>query len=710
MNQYLARITGIILLLSVIGLVLPSNAFAQNLTVTCSSSTTCDPDTSNPLFDTSILWYPTLVENRVIRIVNTSGADQQVSARVANTFTAGDLDTVMNVTITRLSTGLPVFTGTLRQFYESAALNFGVIPDAGDDEYTVTVELPDVGNEYQNRQTGFDLLMDFETEDATDSAGLLSITKTNNALNSTRQQGSAVIYTLKVTAGDSTLNDVEVIDLPPEGIRYRGGSWTASSNLRGNLKGTVVPEPRYSSPGTWKLGTVQPNEVITLSYRADIADGLDPGIYRDLAWAEGDAANGAPVTANITVNNPDPFVGTDVTVVRKPDTETYRVVQRERVRNEDGNVLGASTKKLPKTGVSDIQVVAGIALLLVGAALVFLRKLNLKGVKSVIIVAIFLAIPFLVPQAAFAANLSVRIEQPRSPTNENDFPLGYVVLDRVGRPIQVECQVKKPGQGFSTFALVNVRAGGNSGVCQVNSSVMGGAGLYQFQIIAKAGADIDISEIVTVDYLNVSGPGTPTAYTKDRAGACEYKVRFKTADDSGRTTRVEVYRSSSTTFTADSDTRIENIATTSNKEHSIQSNVSDCSKTYYFAVRAFDQFGNGSDVVGDQEIRVTVVGGTTTGGGTTTTGGGAVAVAGTGNQTNPTAQPTGTGDVQGATEDEEATDSPGEDDVLGAVTGSPLRMPLPSNTTFVIGIALLVFGVILVSYVYIAKKTSRKRR
>ena len=85
--------------------------------------------------------------------------------------------------------------------------------------------------------------------------------------------------------------------------------------------------------------------------------------------------------------------------------------------------------------------------------------------------------------------------------------------------------------------------------------------------------------------------------------------------------KVEVYRSQNTSFNADNSTRIREFAMGSNTEMSfVDSAPGNCQNEYYYAVRAFNAYGNGSGIVGDSLITVTTTGGTSTTYTTTETG------------------------------------------------------------------------------------------
>lgn len=234
-----------------------------------------------------------------------------------------------------------------------------------------------------------------------------------------------------------------------------------------------------------------------------------------------------------------------------------------------------------------------------------------------------------------ASDLSIRMEQPKSPTNQDTFDITFVTLDIQGRAITVKCFKKGPSDGaFIQFGSdINIGSGGNTGKCAVNSSIINTSGTYQFNVQAQAGGDLTTSSTYGVDF-NTGGPGTPTNFGKERLNPCEYKISYRSANDSGKTVKVELYRSDSQSFTADSGTRVNSHAIGSDTADSFNDFIPDCSKNYFYVVRAFDSFGNGSGLEGDSSI--TVVEGSTTISETKTGGG---------SQSNVGAIPVGEGEV-----------------------------------------------------------------
>lgn len=209
-------------------------------------------------------------------------------------------------------------------------------------------------------------------------------------------------------------------------------------------------------------------------------------------------------------------------------------------------------------------------------------------------------------EAVSASTLSIRLEEPISPTNDSEFKINFVTLNTENKAVTVKCFKKGPTEAdFSQFGSdIALTSGGNTGNCGVNSAIINSVGTYQFYTTAQTDADSATSSTVTVDYKS-GAPGTPGNYSKEEISDCEYKINFKTAQDNGQTSRVEIYMSTLTSFPADSGTRVGEVGIGSDQAGSFRKVVSECDKTYYFAIRAFDQAGNGSAVVGDTTTIVT---------------------------------------------------------------------------------------------------------
>ena len=303
-----------------------------------------------------------------------------------------------------------------------------------------------------------------------------------------------------------------------------------------------------------------------------------------------------------------------------------------------------------------------------------------------------LAFVFVLTGQVFAADLSVKIETPKSPSRENNFKIGFVTLDIQGRSVTVKCLKKGPSDGgFSQFGSDFVfAAGGNSGNCEVSSSIISSQGTYEFKVSAVVGAETVESSTVSVAYSSDS-PGTPS-YSKEQSSSCDYKIKFKTADD-GRTSKVKIYRSTETSFTAYSCTEVGTVSIGPNLEGSFTNIVPDCSKNYYFAIRAFDDAGNASGVAGDSVVTVVTTTTTTTQTSPTTVLAGAIPVSGS---------QVGAGEILG-----EATEegTQGIEGILGeeatpGVEISPAPAPVAGPFANLFSLKNIIIGLILILVVY----------
>ncbi|PIR43421.1 hypothetical protein COV24_02675 [candidate division WWE3 bacterium CG10_big_fil_rev_8_21_14_0_10_32_10] len=451
------------------------------------------------------------------------------------------------------------------------------------------------GNEFQEAKLVFDFDLSFECGEEPVQTTLF-LSKSNDATTD-KHTGDTVTYQLNVFSKDS-VNNVFVTDLPPEGFEYTGGTWTATSNFRGDLKGFgITPEPTYHSPGVWSLGNMQKGETVILTYKALIENTVDPGLYKDLAWAKGDL-NESNVLAN---NNSGYFVGTNVNVIKEPVSPESKAEVKEEIvkKTSEGEVLGASSEILPQTGANPIFIYIAFFLIASGLLAILLSK------KIKLFIPLFLILFLCVNQsyAKAASTLSARIEEPKYNQN-SDFTLSFVVLDIQNRNVQVDCYKKASGDiNFINYGSGYIlKPGGNSGLCYVNSSVLNSSGIYDFKIIANAGIDNVESPVVSINY-NFSRPDKPKNFKKEKSNSCKYKVSFKTADD-GKTDYVEIYRSFSKSFIVDSSSRIQSISLSPNTSYEYVNNLSgsECNNTPYYAVRAFDIFGNASDVVSEKDV------------------------------------------------------------------------------------------------------------
>ncbi|MFA5962290.1 MAG: SdrD B-like domain-containing protein [Parcubacteria group bacterium] len=479
-----------------------------------------------------------------------------------------------------------------------------IYPTTDKDDNCHLVTLPDDNSfnfrESENAVTGPEY--NFGNQPTSDKP-TLRIEKSNDA-SAPQAPGSDVTYTIKVTALANPVLKVQVTDLPPAGFIYRAGSATGAPFIH-----------EYASPGVWDLGDMAAGETKTLTYVADIDNDQDSGTYKDIAWAKGTASSGATVFALGNQEASPFFVGTDVEVI-DPVTADVALAERTETKTKHktetkhrtviGEVLGASTM-LPETGADTTWVVVALLALLSGLGLIVLgrRKNNLvkvveKTMKIFILVFVFGSLAISGGNAlADSGNISVQIEQPKSPST-NNFLLGFVALDIEGRAMTVECYKNSDTAPFQTINFSN--AGGNSGNCIIDENIASTDGNYSFHVKASAGSDTVSSSEVVVE-IATDAPGTPTNFSHTKSG-CAHNISLMTADDSGKTVRVEIYRSTEPEFVADETTRIFGVDASSNQAVSFSDNAPDCNETYYYVARAFNLADEGSGFVGDENVIV----------------------------------------------------------------------------------------------------------
>lgn len=420
---------------------------------------------------------------------------------------------------------------------------------------------------------------------------LLEIEKTNDTAGQEMLPGDIVTYTIKVfTPADEIdnnykLNNVLVSDLLPAGFSYQNGTWTAQSSVRGDLKATnITTEPEYTNNGTaiWNLGNMTEGEIITLTYQALISTEQDAGTYNDLAWTHGTSLIGENILGN---KDNGIFVSTNV----KVGTPI-----------EEGDVLGIMDYvTLPNTGASLWILIGAVLSIILGMILVFLKPNKMKKLLSIIAsFGILSGFIFLPTQAkALSNNVEVKIEQPASPINQDNFKIGYVAIDLLERPLQVQCYEST----YGAFGSIQTT---NSGDCLIDPTIVSNDGSYEFYISVTAGAETVISSKVTVTVDSVK-PGAVTNYKKT-SNNCNNTLTFTTANDLGQTTKVQIFRSNKTEYTAGSSTLIKELIAGSNQNISYTDTVPVCDETYYYAVRALDAAGNSSLFTTDKVIITTI--------------------------------------------------------------------------------------------------------
>ncbi|MBD3366393.1 DUF11 domain-containing protein [candidate division WWE3 bacterium] len=626
------RVLGLILMLGGI-FSLSGRVYAENITVTCNTNPgdcVMTPSAGAALFaDTendNINMLPGQTSHRTIDLINNSSDTCEiVLGDVTNVRLIGDTPETFPYELwTALSEGGLAFYGGLSSGQATSTKSLGDLFDGGDlpitsvpggDSKTVDWHVtfnPLAGNAYQSAETRFDFDMHFMCDEIMETTEF-TIAKFTSSWPTNQNPGDTVTYTLTIQAPEERIYDVVLTDLPPETFEYVNGNWNIASNMRL----LAVGEPTYASPGQWDLGMMEAGEVLTLTYDAKISDTTEDGIYPDLAYATGRTAeeelvyadsvdSGFEINGGVVDEN---FVGTQVKVNQEPPAEEADIeVETEEIEEEvevEGEVLGSSDQRLPATGASLFIGLTWMLSILTGAMLIFVNKFKKAKAFSkapiivvvVVVAAIFLGVVVSGRAHAQTSTFVLRVSEPETPTNK-EFNVEFVVLDPAGdsgENITVTCDLKKPGQTFSTLDTANLIKGGDSGLCKISESLLTTDGTYEVKITAQ-NSGASKADTVSVVY-DGNGPGKPKWIEKDKKSSCEYDVKFKTSDDGGETSYVEVYRSDDKEFTVSPSSRVRTVSIGSNEEHEFTHNLygGDCGSSYY-AVRAFDDAGNYSDV------------------------------------------------------------------------------------------------------------------
>jgi LPXTG-motif cell wall-anchored protein len=353
----------------------------------------------------------------------------------------------------------------------------------------------------------------------------------------------------------------------------------------------------------WNLGDIAVGETKTVTYKTKISNTQDDGLYKDLAWAKGTTGNEDTILA-IDPSDSDNFVGTQVAVVT-PTSEQVALNEKTKTdittKHKTERVLGAAI--LAATGANGIWIIlAGLLAVIGGSLMYFGRRKKIQANSSVkTIMKVFILTLLSLALLGFSGiaraatpdpNISVRIEDPKSPIDTGTFKIGFVTLDIQDRDLSAECYEETAGAITTEYVHKN---GGNSGNCTIDSFADGS---YKFYVIASIGGDSTESNHVTVE-INTGAPGTPLNYSRAN-NSCS--VTFTTAND-GLTSSVELYRSTSLDFTADASTFAQEVAINPNLNGTITDPGPNCGD-YYYAIRAMSAGGAGSAFVGDEKVTV----------------------------------------------------------------------------------------------------------
>ncbi len=634
MNRRLIRTTKLLSLIALVSITF-GNADAKEITVTCDTVNKCimTPSAGDALFDqyesdnTKMLPGDS-IERTITFVNNTNEGCAMYLGKITNISipspTPADfpskmwtaLSTAYSIPFGGVFGGQATDKATLQDLFNSSSVNIVKVPAMSSEKVQWLVKFdPATGNSYQKSEVWFDFDMVFECDAIPPEERGFTVSKTNGSWPTMLTTGDEVTYQIKIVTGDLPLRNVTVTDLPPDSVDYNNGSWEVISNLRGNLGSAgIILEPHYASPGVWEIDSMEANESIKLTYTGTVQKEASDGVYKDLVWAAGytileeESKNNSEeliladaVSSNFAINNGivnDYFAGTQILVEKTVPVEeeevSIKTEEKEVLGEQTGEVLGAAT--LPATGADSFltATIVGLAIIKL-VSLLKQRRLAEKTI-TISLFALFLGVALLTFNQnyanAAASSLVIRISEPKSPIN-TDFKIDFVALSTDNKTINIKCLKKSPNEtGFTEFSSVALKAGGNSGVCNVGTGILNKEGTYDFKVTAST-TDETTEEIIYVNYKD-EGPERPEYIKKSKNNSCEYEITVKTAKDT-ETEYVEVYRSDKKSFLAEDSTRIKTLYMGANEKETFIHLLygSDCGDSYY-AVRAFDGAGNPS--------------------------------------------------------------------------------------------------------------------
>jgi hypothetical protein len=128
--------------------------------VTCSSNT-CTISSNEPLFSEHN-WLPGSNSSKIIRIKNTKSTPLLVYTRADKKASSSNLGDVIDMKIIEKQNQIVRLDTTLAHFYERGLIGIGRINGNSHEDFIVFAELKHTtGNAYQDKQTTFDLMLNF---------------------------------------------------------------------------------------------------------------------------------------------------------------------------------------------------------------------------------------------------------------------------------------------------------------------------------------------------------------------------------------------------------------------------------------------------------------------------------------------------------------------------------------------------------------------
>jgi hypothetical protein len=210
---------------------------------------------------------------------------------------------------------------------------------------------------------------------------------------------------------------------------------------------------------------------------------------------------------------------------------------------------------------------------------------------------------------AYAMVPVVHITQLPEYTTTNGFKLSYSALSDNPAAISAQFSVQKDGGIWNSFGAA---LPGANGQIQVTDVQMPSDANYCFKVVISGDED------QTCTTYDSAAPGNVANYSKGQVSPSTMRIYWTNPSISDFDV-VYIYRGEQPDFTADEAHKVTGIGGTPGADMTYDDSGLDlANKTYYYALRAFDKAGNGSGLIGDNQV-TTVLGAQTTPAGTKVT-------------------------------------------------------------------------------------------
>jgi hypothetical protein len=201
---------------------------------------------------------------------------------------------------------------------------------------------------------------------------------------------------------------------------------------------------------------------------------------------------------------------------------------------------------------------------------------------------------------AYAIDTKVSITALPEYTKTNSLKLQYSAIS--SDPITAQFYFRKDGNAYAPFGAAIT---GSNGVVQTTDVQVNDQAKYFFKVVLGSGQESETS--TTYD---VTGPGEPGGFSKERVGVTTYKIKWHTPNSEDFAT-VIIYRGVKSDIEANSGAEVARVGGTKDTDYEWVDNGVEIGKDYYYVIRAIDKAGNTSNLIGDSEL-VKVLGISTT--------------------------------------------------------------------------------------------------